>query len=217
MPRAMPNPLNRAVRLALFGAALCTLTTLTLAPRQAMAEAAVVQYNIPAGPLGTALSLFATQARITLSFNVSQTQGMSARGLVGSFGTEDGLARLLAGSGLAAQRQGNGSYVLVAVASAGSLELGATNIDSARDNEASEGTGAYTAPPSRTATKLPLSIRETPQSVTVITRQQMDDHAAPPSATCCVTPRGCQPRPMTVTAWNIPAVAWRSPTTSTTA
>jgi outer membrane receptor for ferric coprogen and ferric-rhodotorulic acid len=178
MPRAMPNPLNRAVRLALFGAALCTLTTLTLAPRQAMAEAAVAQYNIPAGPLGTALSLFATQARITLSFNVSQTQGMSARGLVGSFGTEDGLARLLAGSGLAAQRQGNGSYVLVAVASAGSLELGATNIDSARDNEASEGTGAYTAPPSRTATKLPLSIRETPQSVTVITRQQMDDHAA---------------------------------------
>jgi outer membrane receptor for ferric coprogen and ferric-rhodotorulic acid len=42
--------------------------------------------------------------------------------------------------------------------------------------ELSEGSGAYTAPPTvESATRLPLSIRETPQSVTVITRQRMDD------------------------------------------
>jgi outer membrane receptor for ferric coprogen and ferric-rhodotorulic acid len=38
-----------------------------------------------------------------------------------------------------------------------------------------EGSGSYTTPQMGTATKLPLSIRETPQSVTVITRDRMDD------------------------------------------
>ncbi|MDR0701745.1 MAG: TonB-dependent siderophore receptor [Azoarcus sp.] len=38
-----------------------------------------------------------------------------------------------------------------------------------------EGGGAYTTPQMGTAAKLPLSIRETPQSVTVITRQRIED------------------------------------------
>jgi outer membrane receptor for ferric coprogen and ferric-rhodotorulic acid len=40
---------------------------------------------------------------------------------------------------------------------------------------ATEGSGSYTTPQMSTATKLPLSIRETPQSVTVITRQRIED------------------------------------------
>jgi outer membrane receptor for ferric coprogen and ferric-rhodotorulic acid len=38
-----------------------------------------------------------------------------------------------------------------------------------------EYTGGYTPQATTLATKLPLSLRETPQSITVITRQQMDD------------------------------------------
>lgn len=38
-----------------------------------------------------------------------------------------------------------------------------------------EGTGSYTTGQTAAATHLPLSLRETPQSVTVITRQRMDD------------------------------------------
>lgn len=41
-----------------------------------------------------------------------------------------------------------------------------------------EGTGSYSAGPSSAATGLTLSIRETPQSVTVVTRERMDDQAA---------------------------------------
>jgi outer membrane receptor for ferric coprogen and ferric-rhodotorulic acid len=40
---------------------------------------------------------------------------------------------------------------------------------------ATEGTGSYTTGATTTTTKLPLTLRETPQSITVITRQQMDD------------------------------------------
>jgi outer membrane receptor for ferric coprogen and ferric-rhodotorulic acid len=38
-----------------------------------------------------------------------------------------------------------------------------------------ENTGSYTTGATTTATKLPLALRETPQTITVITRQQMDD------------------------------------------
>jgi outer membrane receptor for ferric coprogen and ferric-rhodotorulic acid len=38
-----------------------------------------------------------------------------------------------------------------------------------------EFTGSYTTGATNTTTKLPLTLRETPQSITVITRQQMDD------------------------------------------
>lgn len=44
-----------------------------------------------------------------------------------------------------------------------------------RDGTSSEATGSYAPATSETALKLDLSYRETPQSVSVITRQQMDD------------------------------------------
>ena len=43
--------------------------------------------------------------------------------------------------------------------------------------EASEGTDSYTTGTNRTATRLPLSYRETPQSVSVVTLTQIDDFA----------------------------------------
>ena len=43
------------------------------------------------------------------------------------------------------------------------------------DTATTEGTGSYTTGQTTTATNLPLSLEETPQSVTVVTRQRMDD------------------------------------------
>ncbi|MEX5343206.1 TonB-dependent siderophore receptor [Pseudomonas sp. I2] len=57
------------------------------------------------------------------------------------------------------------------------LELGATEINSQQLGSITEGSGSYTSGAMSTATKLPLSMRETPQAVTVITRQRMDDQA----------------------------------------
>ena len=57
------------------------------------------------------------------------------------------------------------------------LELGATEISGQQLGETTEGTQSYTTGEMATATKLPLSMRETPQAVTVITRQRMDDQA----------------------------------------
>jgi outer membrane receptor for ferric coprogen and ferric-rhodotorulic acid len=58
------------------------------------------------------------------------------------------------------------------------VELGATQINTEQQLGATtEGSQSYTTGSMATATKLPLTLRETPQAVTVITRQRMDDQA----------------------------------------
>jgi outer membrane receptor for ferric coprogen and ferric-rhodotorulic acid len=51
------------------------------------------------------------------------------------------------------------------------------SVQATTETPVTEDSGSYTTPQMSTATRLPLSIRETPQSVTVITRQRMDDQA----------------------------------------
>ncbi|WP_242672145.1 TonB-dependent siderophore receptor [Stutzerimonas kirkiae] len=110
-----------------------------------------------------------------LSFAAGQTAGLASPGLRGRYSVDEGLARLLVGSGLYAQRQGNGGYVLVSVAPGDALELGATSITGNALGARTEGAGSYTSGSSNSATRLNLSIRETPQSISVVTRQRMDD------------------------------------------
>ncbi|WP_242671866.1 TonB-dependent siderophore receptor [Stutzerimonas kirkiae] len=112
---------------------------------------------------------------MTLSFAAGQTAGLASPGLRGRYSVDEGLARLLVGSGLYAQRQGNGGYVLVSVAPGDALELGATSITGNALGARTEGAGSYTSGSSNSATRLNLSIRETPQSISVVTRQRMDD------------------------------------------
>lgn len=166
------RPLAHAVHLAV---ALGVFSALTLAPAQVLANNSTHAYQISAGSLGAALSLFATAANVTLSFSVEQTQGMTTQGLTGNYGVDEGLAHLLAGSGLQAQRQANGTYVLLPAVTGDSLQLGATTVSGLTLGAVSENTGSYTTGSTTTATKLNLSLKETPQSVSVMTRQRIDD------------------------------------------
>ncbi len=51
----------------------------------------------------------------------------------------------------------------------------AVTVTGRMDTATTEGTGSYTTGETAAATRLPLSLKETPQAVTVITRQRMDD------------------------------------------
>ena len=57
----------------------------------------------------------------------------------------------------------------------GGMTLPPSTITGTADDSTTEGTGSYTTGQTGTATRLPLSLRETPQSVVVVTRQRMDD------------------------------------------
>ncbi|CAI8828632.1 TonB-dependent siderophore receptor [Pseudomonas chlororaphis] len=59
--------------------------------------------------------------------------------------------------------------------SAKALELDATSVTAQGLGATTENSGSYTTGSMSTATRLNLSIKETPQSVSVVTRQQMDD------------------------------------------
>ena len=177
-----PLPLNattkitRAVRLAVFGASLASLSGLALIPTQVSAQSQTA-YRIAPGPLGNALTQFGVQAGVTISFDTEQARHLTTGGLEGSFSVEEGLDRLLANSGLHAERQSNGGYVLVASGTDATLELGATQVITNQLGTVTEGTGSYTPGAIATATRLVLTPRETPQSISVITRQHMDDFA----------------------------------------
>lgn len=177
-----PLPLNattkitRAVRLAVFGASLASLPGLALIPTQVSAQSQTA-YRIAPGPLGNALTQFGVQAGVTISFDTEQARHLTTGGLEGSFSVDEGLDRLLANCGLHAERQSNGGYVLVASGTDATLELGATQVITNQLGTVTEGTGSYTPGAIATATRLVLTPRETPQSISVITRQHMDDFA----------------------------------------
>ena len=112
---------------------LLAATTVGAWPMVTFAAPASVQhsglrsFDIAGGSLAEVLSRFASAAGAALSFDAKQTDGLHSAGLKGAFGISEGFSQILAGSGLQAEPQANGTYVLRAVPSSGSaLELGAT-------------------------------------------------------------------------------------------
>ncbi|MCK9815269.1 TonB-dependent receptor [Pseudomonas chlororaphis] len=170
---------RKPLAVAVFGASLALqyalLEPLFNDAAQACAAAQVKQYQVEGGALGSVLSRFAGEAGVVLSFDAGLTAGKQSPGLNGTYSVEQGFARLLAGSELMALGNADGSFGLIPVSSGSALTLGPTSVTAGALGMTTEGTGSYTTGASNTATKLPLSLRQTPQSVSVVTRQLMDD------------------------------------------
>ena len=170
------NPVLAALRHTCLGLALAApaiLPALAHAQNPPQQSAKRV-YDIPAGPLGAALSRFAGAAGVVLSFDAALTAGRESGGLHGSYDVDEGFARLLAGSGLEARAQGDGSYLLQPAPDAAAV-LPAVAVSGKAIGAITEGTGLYTTYSSSSSTRLNLAPQETPQSLTVITRQQIED------------------------------------------
>ncbi|MGZ0700918.1 TonB-dependent siderophore receptor [Pseudomonas sp. L5B5] len=151
-------------------AAAMVLPTWALAVEQAQ-----VEFDIAPGNLAGALTRFGQSAHILLSYPASLAEGRSSPGLQGRHDVDGGLALLLSGTGLQAVRGANGDYSLQARSSGASLELSPISISGKAPGSTTEGTGEYTTYSSSSSTRLNLTPRETPQSITVMTRQRIDD------------------------------------------
>ncbi|MFP1681142.1 TonB-dependent siderophore receptor [Alloalcanivorax sp. C16-1] len=152
-----------------FACLLLVLCTLTGIARADQAR----DYHLDAGPLGTVLSRFAHQAGLTLSVDARLTTGKTSPGLEGRYPPREGLLALLSGTGLTARVTEGGVVTLVAV---DEHALAPVTVASGVPSRApvSENSGAYTMFES-TLGKTPQSLRETPRSVSVLTRQRLDD------------------------------------------
>lgn len=167
--RTRLNPLALAMALAIPAASLPGLAL------QAAEQARVQAFDLTIGPLSARLNQFAEQAGIYLSGDTRLTEGKRANALHGSYDAQQALDILLAGSGLTAQPVGARRYLLQPAPQGGSaLELGATAIEGRLDSATTEGTGAYTSPVTSIG-KGEKRIKDIPQSVSVVTRQRLDE------------------------------------------
>ena len=166
------RPLFLAIALSLG-----TLTQVNVSPAIA-SEAQRQAFDIPAGPLARQLNELAAQTGLLLAADAELTRDRQSQAVQGHYSAEEALDLMLAGSGLAAERK-DGRYQLVAAASAqqqgATMELGATTIMGQGMGQATENSGSYTPGLTSAASKTPTSLKETPQSVSVLTRQYMDD------------------------------------------
>lgn len=169
--------LRNAVRAAALGTAL-GLSTIPLAAMAAETAQVSQHYSIPAGQLDDVLSQFAPQAGITLSSTPQLTNGLQSSGLNGQYATEQALRQLLNGSGLRAVSQGGHSYVLQAQPLGAALSLPDTDVRGFSLGNALGSTEGYNATHSQVATKTSMPLVETSQSVSVVTRQQIDDQGS---------------------------------------
>jgi TonB-dependent siderophore receptor len=125
----------------------------------ANAAATRLAFAIPASTLADALREFARQSGMPVDDGAVEVAGLSSRGASGNHAPADALALLLRGSGLAAVRDGTGFRLTGAARASGADEVIVTG---------------FRAEEQGSATKTSLSIRETPQAISVTTRESMD-------------------------------------------
>lgn len=157
----------------------------TAQPPSQRSAAARQSYSIPAGPLAPALRSLASTANVLLTFTADQTNGKTTAGVSGQYAPQEALAALLAGTGLQALQLENGGYVLKVVpvvpATARGIDATLPVVTVRAGTERETATGpvvGYVAKRSATGTKTDTPIIETPQSISVIGRDELEDRGS---------------------------------------
>lgn len=125
-------------------------------------------YQIAPGPLGEALSSFGSRAGVTVQFGSALVEGLRTPGLNGNYSVLEGFARLLSGSGLEVVEHSQGTYVLRKAAEA---TLPVVSVAAGQGELGTEGVYGVAAVSAFKGQK----INEVPHSVSVVTRQQIED------------------------------------------
>lgn len=142
------------------------------------------EYDLPSGPLAATLNRLARQAGLALTIDAASLEGKTSAPVRGRFKAVDAMTRALEGSGLALVKTDVGSYTLrplpkEALRSAAQgpdtqmPEVTVAAATLAETRAITEGSGSYGSPVV-TIGKAGQSLREIPQSVSVITRARMD-------------------------------------------
>jgi iron complex outermembrane receptor protein len=147
----------------------------------AIAQANETTYSIAPGPLNQALAAFGRQSGLQVTYAPSSAAGKQSPGVNGNLSPDAAIGRILSDSGLT-HRFTNGRTVSI---SPGGSDYGSGG-DAATTlapivvvGESAYGPiDGYVAKTTSTAMKGDISILETPQAVSVITADRMEDQAA---------------------------------------
>ncbi|WP_130911797.1 TonB-dependent siderophore receptor [Pseudomonas sp. Sample_9] len=166
------------LRPSLLAFAIAFGTPLISSPLLAAEQASSVRaYNMPAAPLSTTLNQIASQGGLALSLNPALAAGKTSAPVNGQYDAAGALRAALRGTGLQLERSSAGTYTLVAVPE-GTLALPETSVIGVENFESAWGpVEGYTATRTAAGTKTDTALVEAPRSISVATRQQMDDRS----------------------------------------
>ncbi len=147
----------------------------TTPPNDLPAAAAARDIRIASQALGDALNAWARQTGTQLAVQQAWVAGKTAPAVAGLLTPRQALDRLLAGSGLVAEvHQGEVTIRRLTVAPENESSLAQVTVTAqAVQSETTQGTGQYAS--SWVSLGKGQSIREVPQSVSVVTRQRIED------------------------------------------
>ncbi|KNH29905.1 ligand-gated channel protein [Pseudomonas syringae] len=144
-----------------------------LMPFSAQVCAEEIAVNIAAQPLPQALQAFGEQTNQQVIYNAADMAGLRGNRVSGKLSAEAAIAELLKGTGVRYSFEGN-TLMLVRGSATEGLELGATTVNAQQLGATTEGSNSYTSN-AVTIGKGTHTLKEIPQSITVMTRKQMDD------------------------------------------
>ncbi|MGP5711446.1 TonB-dependent siderophore receptor [Vreelandella alkaliphila] len=174
-----PTLNRRALALAVHFAAAGLLAVPQLS-QPAMAQVTQQQarhYDIASGPVSSVINRFAAQAGVFISGAGELGEGRQSPGLQGQYRIDEGLERLLDGTGLTAARQGDGSYRLEERAA--DVALSVVQVEADWMHETAWGpVEGIAATRSATGTKTDTPIIETPQSISVVSSEEFQNYGA---------------------------------------
>lgn len=143
----------------------------------AVPASARIAFDIPAQDLNGAILSFAQKAGVRVFFDTQRFGGRRSSAVQGSYSTQEALDRLLAGTGLTYRFTAPSRVTIIdptAAAAGGGATVG-VELDTIDVEAEGNGTVGYVATASTAGTKTDTPLIETPQSVTVVTRQELDD------------------------------------------
>lgn len=177
IPANTLTPLSKALMLRRMLRSSPAMATLGLAlslPLAAQVQAQEQDFDIPAQSLASALQELGRQGNLQVLFSPETVQGLRSSPVKGRFSPTQAAGELLRNSGIRYSVQDNTLIISGAAKSGAAMTLDATTINGQVLGTTTEGTNSYTTG-AVTIGKTPQSLRETPQSVTVVTRKLMDD------------------------------------------
>lgn len=174
----MSRSLDTLLRPSLLAVAIALCAPLASSQLIAAEQASSVRaYNLPAAPLASTLNQIASQAGLALSLNPSLAAGKTSAPVKGQFDATAALREALRGTGLQLEQSNTGTYSLVAVPE-GVMALPETAVIGVENTESAWGpVEGYVATRTAAGTKTDTALVEAPRSISVATRQQMDDRS----------------------------------------
>ena len=148
------------------------------APQTAQAQAPQ-NFDLPAQPLTSAVTAFGDQAGLQITVDTRILAGLTSQPVKGNLTPDDALAKMLAGTNISWRYTDPTTVLLVKMDASGTIPLAPLPVEDTRIGEPSWApVQGYVAEQAGAGTKTDTPIIETPQTINVVTADQMEAQGA---------------------------------------